>query len=76
MSSKNISILGIRGIPAHHGGFETFAEKLALYLVNNKWDVTVFCQEDIGNHIDYIKSEILNSNQDQRMIEIKNWLNN
>ena len=32
-------------------------------------------KNDIGNHIDYIKSEILNSNQDQRMIEIKNWLN-
>ena len=32
-------------------------------------------KKDIGNHIDYIKSEILNSNQDQRMIEIKNWLN-
>jgi len=43
---KEISILGTRGIPASHGGFETFAEYLALYLVKNGWCVTVYCQED------------------------------
>jgi glycosyltransferase involved in cell wall biosynthesis len=41
-----IAILGTRGIPARHGGFETFAERLALYLASRKWDVTVYCQED------------------------------
>lgn len=41
-----IQILGIRGIPAQHGGFETFAEHFALYLVRKNWDVTVYCQED------------------------------
>ncbi|MCY1273726.1 hypothetical protein D9M68_312010 [compost metagenome] len=41
-----ISILGIRGIPAQHGGFETFAEKLSIYLVKKGWHVTVYCQED------------------------------
>lgn len=40
-----LSILGTRGIPAQHGGFETFAEKLALYLVKNKWQVSVYCQD-------------------------------
>ena len=30
---KKVRILGIRGIPAAHGGFETFTEYLALYLV-------------------------------------------
>lgn len=44
--SKHVRILGIRGIPAAHGGFETFAERLALYLVEEGWDVTVYCQED------------------------------
>jgi glycosyltransferase involved in cell wall biosynthesis len=38
-------ILGTRGIPAQHGGFETFAERLALYLVSKGWDVTVYCPE-------------------------------
>lgn len=43
---KAITILGIRGIPAAHGGFETFAEHLALYLVDRGWSVTVYCQEE------------------------------
>ncbi|RIK81935.1 hypothetical protein DCC62_01035, partial [candidate division KSB1 bacterium] len=29
----NIAIMGIRGIPANYGGFETFAEHLATRLV-------------------------------------------
>lgn len=44
--SKTLNILGIRGIPAAHGGFETFAERLAIYLVAHGWQVTVYCQED------------------------------
>ena len=42
---KRLRILGTRGVPAQHGGFETFAEYLAIYLVNLGWDVTVYCQE-------------------------------
>jgi glycosyltransferase involved in cell wall biosynthesis len=45
---RKLIVLGTRGIPATHGGFETFAEKLSLYLVANGWRVTVYCQED-GN---------------------------
>lgn len=41
----HLLILGSRGIPARHGGFETFAERLALYLVSRGWRVTVYCQE-------------------------------
>jgi hypothetical protein len=48
MPSKHISILGTRGIPAGHGGFETFAERLALYLTERGWNVTVYCQGEIG----------------------------
>jgi glycosyltransferase involved in cell wall biosynthesis len=43
---EKLSILGIRGIPAKHGGFETFAEKLALYMVNSGWAVSVYCQDE------------------------------
>lgn len=43
-----LSILGTRGIPAAHGGFETFAERLALFLVEKGWQVVVYCQEE-GN---------------------------
>jgi glycosyltransferase involved in cell wall biosynthesis len=41
-----LRILGIRGIPAAHGGFETFAENLSTYLVGKGWRVVVYCQED------------------------------
>lgn len=37
-------ILGTRGIPAMHGGFETFAEDLSLFLTARNHQVTVYCQ--------------------------------
>lgn len=42
---KTLRILGIRGIPAAHGGFETFAERLAVYLKEAGWRVIVYCQQ-------------------------------
>lgn len=38
--------MGIRGLPARHGGFETFAQFLAPYLRDRGWSVTVYCQEE------------------------------
>lgn len=46
MQVKSLRILGTRGVPAAHGGFETFAERLAPYLVERGWRVTVYCQDD------------------------------
>lgn len=46
MISPKLNILGIRGVPAQHGGFETFAERLSLYLVSRGWQVNVYCQEE------------------------------
>jgi len=43
---NTLRILGTRGVPAAHGGFETFAEHLALYLVKQGWRVVVYCQDD------------------------------
>jgi glycosyltransferase involved in cell wall biosynthesis len=43
---KKVVVLGIRGIPAQHGGFETFAEYLCPFLIKKGWQVTVYCQED------------------------------
>ena len=42
--SKGVAILGTRGIPASYGGFETFAERLALHLVDSGIPVTVYCR--------------------------------
>ena len=55
----HIVILGTRGIPSRHGGFETFAQDLASFLVSRNHQATVYCQveesglarEDIWNGI-------------------------
>lgn len=39
-----LAILGSRGIPARYGGFETFAEELAVGLCARGVEVTVFCE--------------------------------
>lgn len=44
MNERRLIILGIRGIPAAHGGFETFAAFLAPWMRDHGWDVTVYCQ--------------------------------
>jgi hypothetical protein len=44
----HLIILGIRGLPAAHGGFETFAERLAPYLKDRGWRVTVYCQGSVS----------------------------
>ncbi|MGE4346567.1 MAG: DUF1972 domain-containing protein, partial [Flavobacteriaceae bacterium] len=38
-----IAILGTRGIPNYHGGFEQFAEFFSEYLANKDIDVSVYC---------------------------------
>jgi glycosyltransferase involved in cell wall biosynthesis len=44
--TRRVSILGSRGVPAMHGGFETLAEHLSVFLAERDWDVTVYCQAD------------------------------
>jgi glycosyltransferase involved in cell wall biosynthesis len=41
-----VRIVGTRGIPAKHGGFETFAEDLSIFLASRGHEVTVYCQAD------------------------------
>jgi glycosyltransferase involved in cell wall biosynthesis len=47
--TRRLRILGTRGIPNRHGGFEAWAQHLAPWLVERGWDVTVYCQEDPGS---------------------------
>lgn len=44
---KSVIILGTRGIPAAHGGFETFVEQLAVFLVDRGWHVIAYCQNEV-----------------------------
>ena len=46
---RRVRILGTRGIPNRHGGFEACAQQLAPWLVDRGWAVTVYCQEDPGS---------------------------
>ena len=57
MKIPEILILGTRGIPARHGGFETFAQKLALFLVRRGWRVAVYCQNDVRSVTQRFSSE-------------------
>jgi len=38
----SVAIIGTRGYPSYYGGFETAVRKLAPYLVDEGWDVTVY----------------------------------
>lgn len=40
--SRSVAIIGTRGYPSFYGGFETAVRKLAPYLAENGWDVTVY----------------------------------
>lgn len=42
----SVALLGTRGIPAGYGGFETFAEQLAVRLVQRGHRVTVYAEAD------------------------------
>lgn len=41
---RTVAIIGSRGYPSYYGGFETLVRKLAPYLADRNWDVTVFCR--------------------------------
>lgn len=40
--TKSVAILGTRGYPSFYGGFETAVRRLAPYLAESGWDVTVY----------------------------------
>ncbi|ALJ19070.1 glycosyltransferase [Microbacterium sp. No. 7] len=40
--TRSVAIIGTRGYPSYYGGFETAVRKLAPYLVDHGWDVTVY----------------------------------
>lgn len=56
--APKLLILGTRGIPAAHGGFETFAERLALFLAGRGWQVGVYCQRDVETVQERISTQI------------------
>jgi glycosyltransferase involved in cell wall biosynthesis len=45
---RRVHILGTRGIPNRHGGFEAFTERLAPWLASRGWEVSVYVQLEPG----------------------------
>lgn len=43
MNKKKIAIVGIVGLPANYGGYETLVENLVNYIDYDKFDVTIYC---------------------------------
>jgi hypothetical protein len=41
---KSVAIIGTRGYPSFYGGFETLVRKLAPFLADRGWAVTVYCR--------------------------------
>lgn len=39
---RSVAIIGTRGYPSYYGGFETAVRRIAPYLVERGWDVTVY----------------------------------
>lgn len=44
--SPTVRMLGTRGVPAAHGGFETAVENIGRRLLARGWNVVVYCQDD------------------------------
>lgn len=42
MTNTSVAIIGTRGYPSYYGGFETAVRRLAPYLADEGWDVTVY----------------------------------
>lgn len=42
MKKPSVAIIGTRGYPSYYGGFETLIRKLAPYLVDAGWEVSVY----------------------------------
>lgn len=42
MNNRAIAIIGSRGYPSYYGGFETLVRRLAPFLADEGWDVTVY----------------------------------
>lgn len=50
--SKTVAIIGSRGYPSYYGGFETLIRRLAPYLIEDGWDVTVYGRPGATNAVD------------------------
>lgn len=63
--SKSVAIIGTRGYPSYYGGFETAVRKLAPFLVDGGWDVTVYGRKGATKPED--------PSRDSRVSSVETW---
>ncbi|WP_254359344.1 glycosyltransferase [Microbacterium hominis] len=61
----SVAIIGTRGYPSYYGGFETAVRKLAPYLADEGWDVTVYGRPGATRPGD--------PNRDERVRTVETW---
>ncbi len=49
MKNTKIAFVGIRGIPAQYGGYETFVEEVGERLARRGFDITVYCRKEVAS---------------------------
>lgn len=61
----SVAIIGTRGYPSYYGGFETAVRRLAPYLVDQGWDVTVYSRPGAVREDD--------PGRDPRVMSVETW---
>jgi glycosyltransferase involved in cell wall biosynthesis len=64
-NSKTVAIIGTRGYPSYYGGFETAVRRIAPYLVDEGWGVTVYGRPGTTRDDD--------ADRDRRVSSITTW---
>ena len=57
---NRVALMGTRGIPALHGGFETAVQYIGPGLVERGWDVTVYCRNPGQTRTEYLGTHLVN----------------
>ena len=56
-----VSLMGTRGVPALHGGFETAVEEIGRRLASRGYEVTVYCRNPGQRQTEYLGMTLVNA---------------
>ncbi len=61
MGAVKVSLMGTRGVPALHGGFETAVEEIGRRLAARGYEVTVYCRNPGQQRTEYLGMTLVNA---------------
>ncbi len=61
MGVVKVSLMGTRGVPALHGGFETAVEEIGRRLAARGYEVTVYCRNPGQRRTEYLGMNLVNA---------------